>query len=304
MFSLPQFLLKPGTTTDLFQLCEHWRETVLSITCQLDPCPWELGIPPWVLAGKVRGAWGEELKRSASPQALAGEPCSWHPPCALDVFFRSQGNITGGLEICKPFVLRIDYAPNQNQVKMELSLFGLAQDYATAASASLACALIHRLRWAPGRQSGCKINDLKIETASGPMCAEAGMKARMKFISPLNQRKGNQCVVNPPSIITGMGSRLSGLARWHGLELKEDFSLIKDIAYSLQWEYEVREFPKWFRRSHKQGGKEIPMEGFLGDLWLRGDLVSLAPLLALGQRCHAGGRTALGMGRYHLHWQY
>lgn len=258
---------------------------------------------PWVLAGKVRGAWGDELKRGASAQALAGEPCPWWPPCALDVFFRSQGKPAGGLEIAKPYVLRVDYPPEDGVVDIELALFGLAGDYATAAAASLAAALQHNLRWALGRAPGCEVAALEIAMAPAPDPGEGEFKACLHFVTPLNQRSGHESVLNPASLLTGLANRLSGLARWHGLELAADFQGLKRVAQSLQWEVSEGEHPHWLRQSRKQGGRFIPMEGFLGDLWLRGDLITLAPLLALGQRCHAGGRSALGMGQYVLEWQ-
>lgn len=301
-FSLSRFLLEPEEQVGLSGLCRLWREIVVRAVCRMEPAPWGLGIPPWVLAGKVRGAWGEELKASASPRALAGEPCPWVPPCGLDVFFRIQGKLTGGLEIPKPFVLRVTYAPEKKLVVIELALFGLAGEYAPAAVQSLAAALQHRLRWARGQRAGCRVEMLTLRQADPVLLLEGEYKACLRFLTPLSQRSGQEQMVNPPSLITGLAGRLSGLARWHGVELAADFSAVKSIAQGLQWEAHEKEPVHWFRQSQRQGARTIPMSGFWGDIWLRGDLLPLVPLLALGQRCHAGGRTTLGMGRYHLLW--
>jgi hypothetical protein len=302
-FSLSGFLLEPEETVDPAGLCGLWSEHVVEAVCRLDPAPWDLGLPPWVLAGKVRGAWGDVLKDSASPRALAGEPCPWRPPCGLDVFFRAQGRLAGGLEIPKPFVIRVTYVPDKKLVVIELALFGLAGEYAPAAVQSLAAALQHRLRWARGQRAGCRVEMLTLRQAGAVSPLEGEYKACLRFITPLSQRSGRESIVNPASLVTGLGGRLSGLARWHGVELAADFAAIKGIAQGLQWEAQERDAPRWFRQSQRQGARGIPMSGFLGDIRLRGDLLALAPLLALGQRCHAGGRTSLGMGRYRLHWR-
>lgn len=300
---LSAWLLHPDGQASLVELCGLWRETLVRASCLLDPPPWQEGVAPWELAGKVRGSWGDDLKRGASPLALAGQPCPWWPPCALDVFFRPQGKLTGGLEIPKPYVIRVDYEPEAGMVRIVLALFGLAGDYATAAAASLAAALRHNLRWAQGRAPGCELADMEIVAAPAPDPGDGAHKACLRFLAPLNQRSGRECLLSPQSMLTGLANRVSGLARWHGLELVEDFKELKRLIQSLQGEFEQAERHHWFRQSQRQDGRNIPMEGFLGDLWLRGDLLALTPLLALGERCHAGGRAALGMGQYRLEWQ-
>lgn len=136
----------------------------------------------------------------------------------------------------------------------------------------------------------------------GPDPCEASLTARLRFVTPVCQRRGEQVGLHPPSLLTGLANRISSLARWHGVELREDWRALKDIANSLQWEFQNQAMVAWHRRSGRQDGREIPMAGLLGDLYLRGNLVPLAPILALGQRCFAGGHTALGLGRYELEW--
>jgi CRISPR/Cas system endoribonuclease Cas6 (RAMP superfamily) len=53
------------------------------------------------------------------------------------------------------------------------------------------------------------------------------------------------------------------------------------------------------RRSSRHTGKAT-IEPFLGSVLLEGDLAPFLPLLALGETCGIGSRTALGFGRFRL----
>ena len=56
----------------------------------------------------------------------------------------------------------------------------------------------------------------------------------------------------------------------------------------------------WLRGSGRDGGKAIPMHGYLGKLTLEGDLAPFLPVLAVGAVTGAGGNAALGLGQYDL----
>jgi hypothetical protein len=43
----------------------------------------------------LRDGIGAVLLEGASPEAIAGAPCLWQPPCALDILFREQGEPLG-----------------------------------------------------------------------------------------------------------------------------------------------------------------------------------------------------------------
>jgi len=304
--ALQQFLLHPGQPIDLPGLCQAWRETVVSLAIRPAPAH-ARGLAPelaWRLPGRIRGAWGQQLMRAASPEALAGQPCPWSPPCALETLFRPQGNAAKGLELVRPYVLALDLEPGGPGMRLGLSLFGAAGDYAFAAAEALVCALregAFHLGDAPLR---LEVVEREIAERPGPdlALADISLSARLRFVTPVCQRRGDQVGLHPPSLITGLANRLSSLARWHGLELQADWRELKDIAHGLQWELQGQAQVGWQRRSGRQDGREIPMSGLLGDLYLRGDLPALAPLLELGQRCFAGSHTAMGLGRYELAW--
>lgn len=300
--ALQRFLLFPAERTDLLGLCQAWRQVRITAACQrqgrsaLDPGH------AWLLPGKVRGAWGQALLRGASPQARAGQPCPWTPPCALEALFRPQGQAAGGLELARPYVLAVSPDGDGRGLTVRLSLFGAAGEYALAAAEALVIALgegTFHLAEAPER---LEVTDREVGELEGPDLSQASLAARLGFITPLCQRRGNEVGLEAPSLLTGLANRLSSLARWHGLELVADWRQIKEIAQGLQWDFQGPGRVTWRRKSQRQDGREIPMAGLLGDLYLRGDLLSLAPLLALGERCHAGGHTSLGLGRYELSW--
>jgi hypothetical protein len=218
------------------------------------------------------------------------------------LLFRPQGQAAGGLELPRPYVLAVSLAPDGRGLSVRLSLFGAATEYALAAGEALVRALREGQFYIQETPESLEALDREITHLDGPDLAEASLTARLRFLTPLCQRRGNDLVLDPPSLMTGLANRLSALARWHGLELMEDWRALKDMAQGLQWELQGGAKVNWQRRSNRQQGRDIPMSGLLGDLYLRGNLLDLAPLLALGQRCHAGGHTAMGLGRYGLEW--
>lgn len=300
--ALQQFLTEPPEQIGLLGLCQAWRQVDIFLPCQTRPPKPLAPETAWLLPGKLRGAWGQQLMRSASPETLAGQPCPWSPPCALEVLFRPQGQAAGGLELPRPYVLAVSLEPGQRGLSVRLSLFGAATEYALAAGEALVRALREGQFHIQDSPESLEVLGREITHLDGPDLAEASLTARLRFLTPLCQRRGNDLLLDPPSLMTGLANRLSGLARWHGLELAEDWRALKDMAQGLQWDLQGGAKVNWQRRSNRQQGRDIPMAGLLGDLYLRGNLLDLAPLLALGQRCHAGGHTAMGLGRYELEW--
>ena len=96
-------LLRPARRVDLAGLPAIWFTRRVLLRCRgAGALADDLALP-----GKLRGAFGRALAQTASPEAARDLPCPWKPPCAYDVLFRSQGNITGGLELRKPYTTRI-----------------------------------------------------------------------------------------------------------------------------------------------------------------------------------------------------
>ncbi len=97
------------------------------------------------LAGRIRGAFGEELLRGASPQSARGAPCPWEPPCAFEALFRKQGRMTPGTDFPSPWVLSI--MPQRDDLLVQMSLFGVGCEWGSAAAEALTVVLMGRVDW-------------------------------------------------------------------------------------------------------------------------------------------------------------
>lgn len=100
------------------------------------------------IALRLRGAAGgiapdAHLRRSflaalgpaASEAARSGKPCTWDPPCALDVFCREQLRHKGA-GLPKPYVLWAER--HEEDLVIRLRVFGMANDWFAAAAEALA----------------------------------------------------------------------------------------------------------------------------------------------------------------------
>ena len=288
-------LLHPARRVALADLPAQWFHSIVEVRCRGGRA---LADDP-KFAGAVRGAWGAQLKAAASPEAIAGEACRWQPPCALDVFFRSQGPITPALEIPKPYVLalRADGA----DLVVRLTLFGFATDWTEAAAE----ALVRGCREVFFRGRGLEVVDRRYWSGDGIAADDVPAALVLAFETPLEIRlrdAAGHAAESPfalATMVATLGNRISGLARWQDAAVDGDFQALKEHAATLQ--VQVLDHPPehWRRFSHRQG-QWIPMAGRRPVVLIEGRLAELMPLLAIGETCHAGSHASLGLGRYAL----
>lgn len=247
----------------------------------------------------IRGAWGRALGLGASDSALAGGPCDWPAPCAYDLFFNAQGALTSRLEIPKPFVIGLDMAGRN--LLVTLSLFGAACDWAGEAADALIRALRGGLDQGQARQAVAVAGrDIAVAQGVEPPLGAEGLS--LEFLSPLALRDGEAVHSDPVSLLTGAANRVGGLARWHGVRLDLDPAALKAEAVAVgglaRWT-DLREPAPWRRGSRAQG-RGHQMSGVLGTLHLPPVSDDMAAILACAGTCHAGSRTAHGLGRFRL----
>ena len=247
------------------------------------------------LPGKVRGALGTALHAAASAEAQAGEPCRWEPPCGYQVLWCKNGELRPGYDLPSPFVIEADAL--DNDLWITVRLFGAAGDYL----GEVADALVRGLR---AGLSGIG----RLEPSRRIMVAQEGVAvpvmrgmAELSFVTPVlirNTEKGNH--VEPRALLKGLVDRIDGLARWSALQLSDEARAETLAAISaLDGTWEQAEVVPWRRGAMRQG-KVLPMGGAIGRVVYRGDLATVAPLLALGEICFAGARAAFGQGRFRL----
>lgn len=254
--------------------------------------------------GKLRGAWGEQLKATASDEAIAGEPCPWTPPCALDVFFRPQARLTPALEVPKPYVLAL--LPDGGDLLVRLTIFGFATDWTEAAVE----ALVRACRTSRHNGRVLEVVDRRYWSEDAVAVTQTPTALVLAFETPLDIRDRRRIGVEkvPPEergrfkldkFVATLGNRVSGLARWQDAEADGDFRALKSHAAGLDVHELSRVPDRWTRFSRRQE-QWIPMAGRRAVVLVEGDLAPLMPLLAIGETCHAGSHASLGLGRYRM----
>lgn len=247
--------------------------------------------------GRVRGAWGNALKAVASAEAIAGDACPWQPPCTLDVFFRRQGFVTPGLEIPKPYTIRL--AADGPDLVVELRLFGFATDWLEAAGEAMVRALRDGVQ-GPDRR-GLAVTDRQAEVFEAVALPEPAAMLGLRFETPLALRREHPDAPLLPGLIASLCNRISGLARWQDAEIEDGSAWARammEAAAGVETLERLTPVAAGRRSSSRQGRRDIPVAGLTGDLILAGNLTPLLPLLAIGQTTHAGSHTAIGQGAY------
>lgn len=310
--SLGARLLAPQQRVSLDVLPSLWFHTLVVVRCRGGRA---LSGQPKVI-GKLRGAFGEQLKASASAEALAGRPCPWRPPCALDVLFRPQARITPALEVPKPYVLAT-LADGEDLV-VRLTLFGLATEWTEAAVE----ALVRACRTLDYRGRQIEVIDREFWSEERVAAPTAAAAAVLAFETPLDirERRRNdghelasvrgetaerawegdgEAAFDFVRFIATLGNRVSGLARWQDVAVDGDFRALKEQAAAVAVQVQPQPVQRWVRFSGRQE-RSIPMGGRLQVVLLEGGLGPLLPLLAIGETCHAGSHATLGLGRYRI----
>ncbi|MEE2952348.1 MAG: hypothetical protein VYD57_14035 [Pseudomonadota bacterium] len=90
-------------------------------------------------------------------------------------------------------------------------------------------------------------------------------------------------------IVVSLAERVAGLALWQGLAVDPDLCKWGSLANGLDIRADELRPILWDRCLGAQGGRTIPMSGYLGALDIARPPERLMPLLALGETRHLGG---------------
>ena len=255
------------------------------------------------LLPRVRGALGRRLMRSASVEALAGGPCPWRPPCALEVFFGARPRVKMGrhmVELPAPLALTAD-AADDGALLIGMHIFGFACDWAQVMMEALAAALRRGVRWGevmrgftpPGR---VEIESARLRTLGAPMPEHVPEAATIALLTGLDTQTAD-VLERPESLFSRLAARISGLARWHDCALEADWGRLAEVWRGLDYEVMEAEGEEMARRrSSRQRRGYVTAQRRLV-LRVRGELAPLLPFLAMGETAHAGRKAALGLGR-------
>ena len=253
------------------------------------------------LVGRLRGAFGHVLMRTASPQALSGRPCPWDPPCLYEALFRKQGRMTPGTDFPSPWVLAAQ--PRRDSLEIMLTMFGVATEWVPAAAEALveACSKVDWRSSRSGYVPHLDILDRRM-TKVVIKAASPRRELELEFMTPLVV--SSQAPEHDPLVaFKTFGLRLEGLARWHGLTLScVNWSEVSAFWSNASSGWLEAEAIKWQRGSRRQD-RHIPMKGLIGRLIVSGDravMNKLMPLIHFGAITHVGADVAFGCGRYRI----
>ncbi len=304
----------PCEAVSLAGLAERWVQADITLETTSRPPTANAADP--ALPDRLRGMLGRALMEGASAEAIAGRPCPWQPPCALDLLFGDHGALLSGrLAMPRPFVLAATppEGTGTESLVLRLSLFGFATDWAETVAEALVRALRGgvALTGAERRPVETRHRSIRFvpppplpldpgggDALAGAPPADDDLLVRLRFDSPLCIRREKGGPMTPRTLLMGLCNRLAGLARWHDARLEEDWPALAARAGRCQVLVEDMRRLTWTRASGRQKQGNIPVSGLLGEMVLRGPLGPLLPALALGQACGTGAHVALGLGRF------
>lgn len=252
------------------------------------------------LLRRIRGGIGDILLESASADAIAGRPCPWDPPCALDILFREQGR-KGQHGIPKPYVLAAERSGRDLTVRM--TLFGFAVDWAAAATHALVATLQHRIAWRAQRPDlflpKHAVTDVSLTSSEGLRLPPPRDAAEIEFLTPMNA-EGDDPVERPATLFVRLARRIAGLALWHDIAVEEDWPRLAAAWDAVRYDLGFLRRGERARHSGRLG-KSFSVETVTGVLRMTDLAPELWPLLALGQETHVGKGASEGFGRFALH---
>ncbi len=128
-------------------------------------------------------------------------------------------------------------------------------------------------------------------------------KIKINFITPFRIQALGKVIaspfkVSPELLIRALQNRYYSLAKLFGEPDEIEYPLI-DNSLDIEVEENKLLFYNWERYSSRQKTK-MPFGGFIGSLTLKGNLESLMPLLAAGEKTNIGKNTVFGLGEYKI----
>jgi hypothetical protein len=288
-------ILAPRLRLSLEDVPAHWTTATIAATL---PGYGALA-DDLVVANRIRGALGRQLMAGASPEAIAGRPCSWNPPCALDLLFREQARL-GKHGIPKPWVLALER--RRLDLVVCITLFGFAMEWAGAVAQALCVALNGHIDWhARARElflpKPC-VQHLTIAPTRSLGWPRSRGSAVLDFITPFDCG-GDDPLDRPATVVGRLARRIDLLARWMDIEVAADWPVLARHWNALTYdpaELNRIVLPRVTGRNKQRFKHELVR----GPLAVTGDLSQIWPLLVLGQICHVGRAATAGLGRYVL----
>ena len=294
MTPFAQFLSNTTTVSDLSAIASAWHDQTVSFSLKGAAT----AVSP-EFGNHIRRSFLGALGRGASEAAAKGRPCTWDPPCALDVFLREQIRGPHGDGLPKPYVIAIDR--QGRDMIVSLTVFGMACEWFYLAAEALTDGVRRILPWEKATRGRVphppEILDRVCSVSSGLDLSAPPSKLLVNLASPLDISRDKS--KNAAAFLGKALRRVDALARWQGLSLDADAG--REIAIQLKGAVvhpanisaEVFESPNAERQKRKQTvlRGSFSVESHLELTW---------PLLRLAERSHIGRGATQGLGKIDL----
>lgn len=291
LLALARDLSVPPLPLPVAGLLELWEMQVLRAVA---PCPPGFAGDP-ELSIRVRGALGRALHGLPARHTATGR----ERPHAYDVLFSPLARDAAGTEVPRPMIIRAWVAGGS--VIAELRLFGDAMAWRGEARQALAQALAGGIAFAGSRQrvelAGAEIREDRVWQL--PL-AETADYASLTFRTPVSTRQGGRLSRDPRSLVRSLLRRAETMARWQGVALAPPEGAVAAALAAIDIDDREMQPFQSIRHSRRQRDRDIPVEGHLGRLVLRGPLRPLLPYLTLCATCNTGSHASLGFGWFDL----
>ncbi len=186
-----------------------------------------------------------------------------------------------------PFVVRIDGPPAAPMLIVRL--FGRAAELCGVVGEALEAVTGQGLI-VPGRMTPLiAVGEVSIVHHSHVPIRNDVNEIVLRFVTPTCL--GHDQFV-PNSFLYHVATRIDRLALWQ--DGQPPLSQPDQIDFLTNSTMERR---SWTRIAHRQDGRQVPMEGYVGEMRLKGELATIMPFLSLCEVCHVGRHTTFGMGR-------
>lgn len=279
-------LVEPKPEVDLNGLCALWRQAEVIATA---PRPRDFAADE-SLPGRVRGALGRVIMEHAAhcPRALLAFELMFEEPALWRSTFPN---------LPRPFVL--SSFEGGGHVRICVRLFGFAAPLAPYMANWLREALERGLAVAETSpvRTALHAKDIVVRRQDGITTRlEVGGWAYIVFRSPVTVLQGERSVVSEERILGSLAARVANMAAWQDVSVPAetvarpwtgmDWRLITDGATSIR------------RNSKRQRRSALSIQGHRVRLAGRGAGYGIEQLLKIGERVHAGARSAFGFGAF------
>ena len=259
--------------------------------------------PPYFIGSMARGAFGHALKRVSciNPSYLC-EGCFDAKNCLYYDFFEKQ-NV--------PLPFRTDIVLGNDAFEFGFYLFGEACGKLPYVLSSIEKALTHNglgkdrktydnidicVNGKRVYEKNAFLSHVNIDPQTVTPVGKAPLKLKIKLLTPLRMKVNNKIEykkIKIEHIVRSINERMRYI-----FEHIVERTLLYDVSYMTS--IEILEYKPLYRKSSRQGGSSVLMDGVTGEIAVIGLDQKSYELLKIGEVVGVGKQTVFGLGKIQI----